>query len=73
MFGYTPRTVSNAKELTSVSICHSQGNDFNTVIMRVSAPGCDRFLNHAVLAFFSHPGAITPMGAITPIPVRKHN
>ena len=31
-----------------------------------------RFLNHAVLAFFSHPGAITPMGAITPIPVRKH-
>ena len=44
-----------------------------TVIMRASAAGCDRFLNHAFLAFFSHPGAITPMGAITPIPVRKHN
>ena len=24
-------------------------------------------LNHAVLAFFSHPGAMTPMGAITPM------
>ena len=47
--------------------------DSSTVIMRASAPGCDRFLNHAVLAFFSHPGAITPMGVITPIPVRKHN
>ena len=45
----------------------------NTVIMRASAPGFDRFLNHAVLAFFSLPGAITPLGAITPIPVRKHN
>ena len=37
-------------------------------------PGCDNAdigakiqLNHAVLAFFSHPGAMTPMGAITPM------
>ena len=45
----------------------------SAVIMRASAPGCDRFLNNAVLAFFSHPGAISPIGAITPIPVRKHN
>ena len=44
----------------------------HTVSMRASAPGCDRFFNYAV-AFFSHPGAITLMGAITPIPVRKHN
>ena len=43
MFGYTSRIVSNAKELTSVSICHSQGNGFNTVIMQASAPGCDGF------------------------------
>ena len=30
MFGFTSRTVLYAKELTSVSICYSQGNGFNT-------------------------------------------
>ena len=30
MIRYTPRTVSYAKELTSVYICYSQGNGFNT-------------------------------------------
>ena len=35
VFGYTSGTVSYAKELTSVSICYSQGNDFNTLKSRL--------------------------------------
>ena len=34
MFGYTSKTVSYAKELTSVSICYSQGNGFNSLLPR---------------------------------------
>ena len=32
LFGYTSRTVSYGKELTSVSICYSQGNGFDTPV-----------------------------------------
>ena len=39
-------------------------------LMRVMAPGCDRFLNNSFLGCVSRPGAITPMCAITPIGVR---
>ena len=35
MFGYTSRTVLYTKELTSVSICYSQGNGFNTALSRL--------------------------------------
>ena len=35
---YTPRTVSYAKELASVSICYSRGNGFNTPLSRLLRP-----------------------------------
>ena len=53
--------------LVQYNTCIGAAVSVSTVIMRASAPGCDRFLNHAVLAFFSQPGAITP------IPVREHS
>ena len=34
MIRYTPGTVSYAKELTSVYICYSQGNGFNTPLSK---------------------------------------
>ncbi|CAN0408814.1 unnamed protein product [Pylaiella littoralis] len=42
----------------------------STVIVRVIAPGAIAILNVSFLIFFSHPGAITPMGSITPAGVR---
>ena len=35
MFAYTFRTVSYAKELTSVPICYSQRNDFDTPLSKL--------------------------------------
>ena len=35
VFGYASRTVSYAKELTSVPICYSRGNGFNTPLSRL--------------------------------------
>ena len=32
LFGYTSGTVSHAKVLTSVYMCYSQGNGFNTLL-----------------------------------------
>ena len=42
----------------------------NAVIMREMAPGANGFFNISLLYFFAHPGAISPMGAISLIPVR---
>ena len=42
----------------------------HTVIMREMAPGANGFFNISFLYFFAHPGAISPMGAISRIPVR---
>ena len=35
LFGCTSRTVSNARELTSVSMCYSQGDGVNTSLSRL--------------------------------------
>ena len=35
VLGYASRTVSYAKELTSVSICYSQENGFHTPLSRL--------------------------------------
>ena len=35
VFRYTSRTVSYAKELTSVPMCYSQGNGINTPLSRL--------------------------------------
>ena len=42
MIRYTPRTVSYAKELTSVPICISQGNGFSTPLSRLLHKYCAR-------------------------------
>ena len=44
LFRYTSKTVSYAKELTSVYICYSEGNGFNTPLSRLL-----RTTVHAVL------------------------
>ena len=43
------------------------------VIMPRMAPGAITFYNKSSYSFFGTPGAISPMGAISPIPVRKYN
>ena len=46
------------------------GIALSTVIMREMAPGANGFLYIYFLYFFAHLGAISPMGAISRIPVR---
>ena len=41
-----------------------------TIIMREMAPGANVFFYISLLIFLAHPGAISPMGAISRIPVR---
>ena len=63
----------HADSRLKTAITHSgraQAQTSSTVTTRVMARGCDRFFNHSFLGFLSHPGAITPMGAITLIGMR---
>ena len=57
-------------ELIAALIERHLSRSSTTVIMREMAPGANGFLNIPFLYFFAHPGAISPMGAISRIPVR---
>ena len=56
LFGHTSRTISYAKELTSVvSICYSQGNGFDTPLSRLlrnSVHANELFRDGSVLVLF---------------------
>lgn len=43
----------------------------STVKVRVVVPGCDRIIKLVIPWLLSHPGVMTPVGATSPIPVRK--
>ena len=67
-----PPLVWDSKKERGVSFFFSSVYPWRTVFMRRFAPGAIAFLNGSTLCFLSHPGAISPMGAFSPMGLNRN-